>query len=421
MNILIAGFTDSSAIAIERAASSAVSSKLDFRYFQRRTVSIADGKLDAIADQTPEQQACFACIVNLLGMGWGRWSFENQVRLDEFIAGRPSLVILPPGNVGQWAVVHTNMAPEMLRMQLQHPLTSSALQDAFKTLRKASQQKAAAVAVDQNIDGASSKERGLGRFGAPAAPKVVDVAAATQAKLQITGQVLTPTPLQLSKEACDTVFAVFPDIAKNQYIKMIFNCATMTQPSFLKISAQSGVIFCPAENWLVSNVSLAFHKHMVQHSMMVQIARVTEVHPSSVPSYAAQLFDNWQDKKRPIPNNLWRMVYYTFYNHQPVANGNINFKLNHFPNFGRMRLVPDVFLQLALVCLGKHRSMGELKQTFPKQSPRVIELFVACAVLSGHASIEKEARHNALKPAVVLSKETIQKRSFFKTLLDKLF
>jgi hypothetical protein len=113
--------------------------------------------------------------------------------------------------------------------------------------------------------------------------------------------------------------------------------------------------------------------------------------------------------------------------------GDLKFSLHQMPNFPRLPAVPDTFLQLSLACLHQPRSVTGLVKTFAHLDPKLVHLFVICAMVSGMAQPlasrprPLDAPQNAAEPAVVVTPDAMAPApapmapGFFKSLLHRLF
>ena len=426
MNILIAGLSRGSAIAVELIAGSVWPDPTFVRVERRISASLADQSSAAID--------CDICMVDVLGLGLSRWSPAREAELNDYLLGRPTIVLVPPGVGGGWLDADGGRLVDKSKIRLQHPVSGNTLREALTKLREGLHTAAKAKAVlgrdlrqpinsDVDEHGISGHlERGKGRYGAPVVPDLPAVRQDTSGlseDARAKGYIFERTQRHVAE-----LLAACPDIEKNDYLKLVLKCLAMEQSSELRLSAQSAAVFCPAENWVASNISVIIHKRMSQHPLMVQLAEVTELQQGTAMHYAARLFDGEIDKIRPLDTTVWRLVYYIFHQTPLVARSEIRFQLTRFPNFTRMRMQPDLYLQLALVCLRQPQSIVSLQRMFSKHDPHAITLFVACAVISGMANVlvDTPVKQANISPAVNMpSLETARKRGFFKALLDKLF
>ena len=114
----------------------------------------------------------------------------------------------------------------------------------------------------------------------------------------------------------------------------------------------------------------------------------------------------------------------TFEADLPHATGDLRFQLERSPNFTRMAPQPDVFIQLALLCLRAPQSLLDLQRSFSRHDPRLVTLFVVCAVLSGTATVlpsvaDVKARQS--EPPAPAKRRNLPGLQFFRSLLEKLF
>ncbi|MFO1288373.1 MAG: hypothetical protein U1F25_18395 [Rubrivivax sp.] len=89
--LLLAGLSRQSGTAVEHVAAQALPGA--------RFIRVGDpgsrwtpADLDAAAARTA------LCIVDLLGLGWSRWSAERERDLDSLLGLKPALVLVPSGD-----------------------------------------------------------------------------------------------------------------------------------------------------------------------------------------------------------------------------------------------------------------------------------------------------------------------------------
>lgn len=236
--------------------------------------------------------------------------------------------------------------------------------------------------------------------------------------------VFSVTGYSLDENAYTALLNACPEIARNPYLNLICNIVMRRSPSELRITTRTGAVFFPAENWVASNISTAFRKRLTQHEMMLQVVQVHQLAEEHAHDRAARLFGRRGDGPRSLDAFMWSLVFTTFEQNPPVSVGDVCFQVHRFPNFARLHKMPDLFLQLSQVCMRQPQSLSGLKRLFSMHDPNVITLFVACALLSGVATLvqpsmamfgEMEGRRKAV------AQPADRRRGLLKSLLDKLF
>ena len=157
---------------------------------------------------------------------------------------------------------------------------------------------------------------------------------------------------------------------------------------------------------------------------MVKLATINQIVDGSEVKRALALFEDQHDARRPLDTTSWRLVARVYQNKPLVAQSDLRFQLFRFPNFTYLRNSPDIFLQLALLCMRQPQTIYGIYQLFPKQDKQLINLFITCAILSGMANVIPNTQPN--QTAVVqqvppAADKPSQSRGFFKALLSKLF
>ena len=102
-------------------------------------VLLARNARASVPPQSIAAVQCDLCVLDLLGLGWSRWSVENEARLNILLAGRSAILLLPPGNSGNWPDADGS-ANQHGRIALQRPVSTSALRDALLNIAEASEE-----------------------------------------------------------------------------------------------------------------------------------------------------------------------------------------------------------------------------------------------------------------------------------------
>lgn len=466
MKVLIAGLSDPSAVAMERIVGVVYPGAEVIR--QRRGVSMGSPKAWSVAD------GCDLCIVDLIGLGLARWTDERQLQLQSLVLNEHcAIVIAPPGDGGGW--LQALQASGTARLTLQHPLTATTVRKALADLR--AQDEAAAKATSRALSRASrpaavpiATQRPAPRVALPELVELHDVlenvpdpdpdtalaALATVSKAHVpvvpvvpvlpVSPVATaepaqaepppalavapvleeagPDPFGLTPAALNALRAACPEAGQNAYLNLICQAVLKPEPQEFQIGSHSGVVIHSAQNWVASNISAALRKRLTAHAMMLQIVESRPLAGDQALARAMRLFGRRQDGRRPLDTFMWNLAYTTFEADLPHAKGDLRFQLERSPNFTRMEPQPDVFIQLALLCLRAPQSLLDLQRSFSRHDPRLVTMFVVCAVLSGTATVlpsvaEVQAgRSEAPAPAKRRNRPGLQ---FFRSLLEKLF
>lgn len=93
----------------------------------------------SVPQQSIAAVQCDLCVLDMLGLGWSRWSIENEEQLNILLAGRSAILLLPPGNSGNWPDADGSVN-QWGRIALQRPVSTSALREALCTIADASEE-----------------------------------------------------------------------------------------------------------------------------------------------------------------------------------------------------------------------------------------------------------------------------------------
>lgn len=350
--------------------------------------------------------ACDICLLDLLGLGLGRWSDERQAEVMAFVGTRPTVLLIPPGSGGGWMLAIGRTELGVRQSLLQHPVGAALLRDA---LTKAGRQNPAPTA-----------------FTTPTASPQEDRVPAPHPT-----PVTAPPPAEhdfrrLSDGGYDALLLACPDMARSPYLNLICNIVMRRTLNEVRVTPQSGAVIHPAENWVASNIPTVIRKRLTEHEVMLQLVKVEQPPPDAAYDHAQKFFGRRVDGRRPLDAFVWSLVFTTFEKAPPVSTGDIRFVMHRFPNFTRLPHAPDLFIQLSLICLQQPRSIAELKKTFSRHDPNLVTLFVLCIVLSGMATVLQASAplpqsKPKPKPKRATATEATRKPGFFRSLLDKLF
>lgn len=195
-------------------------------------------------------------------------------------------------------------------------------------------------------------------------------------------------PSRLTAEAHLQVRLACPAVDQMPYLKLILELVLRNAPVRLQVSPQTAAVFCPAQNWVASNIPTSFRRRLTQHKLMVKLIDLQSINVAQANEQALALSGRRADGRRPLDAFLWGLVYYAFENDVPPVAGELSLHLSRLPNFTRLPDAPEVFLRLAVACLGRERTLASLLREFRVNDSGSVRLFVLCAMLSGMANGE---------------------------------
>ncbi|HRD99025.1 MAG TPA: hypothetical protein PLA97_21815, partial [Rubrivivax sp.] len=233
-----------------------------------------------------------------------------------------------------------------------------------------------------------------------------------------------PKSFGLSEQVLQTLWSLCPQAGQNAYLRLICTASLKPEPQVFQIGSHSGVVVHAGENWVASNISSAMRRRLTAHPLMLQIVETRTLQDAEAHATAARFFGRRQDGRRPLDTFLWGLVYSTFVAAPPPVRGDLRFRLERFPNFTRMAPQPDLFIQLALLSLRAPQSINGLVRSFSRHDPRLVTLFVLCAVLSGTARVwegSSEATDGKVATPAPPPRRNLPGVQFFRSLLEKLF
>ncbi|HMS26856.1 MAG TPA: hypothetical protein PKC80_05730 [Burkholderiaceae bacterium] len=453
MKILLIGLSRGSAIAVEMLAS-VVWSDPEYARIERN--------MTATLGEIPRQMRDYdLCMIDLLGIGYSRCNAEREIALKQIILSRPALIFIPPGSGGGW------LTSEMLQdcklqtakhcLQVQHPISTTILREAMKELQrkislkmhdtdlpanKLESKQISTSLADKQVtphqeiynfetiadivsDTTELTRKGLGRWGGPQhkLPSISNQNLSANA-IEQGAQIPPVAPFKLTEFNYAYLIAAAPALKDNQYLALTYQCLLYPNPTELRIASHSATVFCPNENWVASNVSKALVSRMISHGMMVKLATVSHITDDNQKQRALALSSDQTDKRKALDAEVWRLVFHVMREKPIFSNVDVRFQLNRFPNFTRIHGMPDVYIQLALLCMRQPQTLKGLQSLFPQQDPQLITLFVACALSSGMANVLTHTSSYPKPTAESLPMFThkpARNRSFLRSLFDKLF
>ena len=453
MKILLIGLSRGSAIAVEMLAS-VVWSDPEYARIERN--------MTATLGEIPREMRDYdLCMIDLLGIGYSRCTAEREMALKQVIHSRPALIFIPPGSGGGWlnSVMLQDCQAQTSDhcLTVQHPISTTVLRETMKDLhRKMSMQTQAThtPAINQEItlppkihavklenqkqetyslesladivtDTSELTRKGLGRWGGPIAKRQpISNHNSTLNLLDQGTQLPAVAPFTLTEFNYAYLIAAAPELKENQYLALTYQCLLYPNPTELRIATHATTVFCPHENWVASNVSKALVSRMINHELMVKLAMVNQISDESQKERALALSSDQSDKRKALDAEVWRLVFYVMRDKPLLTNVDVRFQLNRFPNFTRIHGMPDVYIQLALLCMRQPQTLKGLQSLFPKENSQLIALFVCCALSSGMATALPSASQIEKPRAETLPTFThkpARSRSFLRSLLDKLF
>ena len=453
MKILLIGLSRGSAIAVEMLAS-VVWNEPEYARIERN--------MTATLGEIPREMRDYdLCMIDLLGIGYSRCTAEREMALKQVIQSRPALIFIPPGSGGGWlnsvmlqdCQVHT--AAHCLTVQ--HPISTTILREAMKDLHRRMSLKSQSsnlpvinqfdtqhaeknagnhptqklenydleTLADIVTDTSELARKGMGRWGGPIAkrPPISNQHSFVNS-LGNGAQLPAVTPFTLTEFNYAYLIAAAPELKENHYLALTYQCLLYPKSTELRIATHATTVFCPIENWVASNVSKALVSRMINHEMMVKLAKVLQISDDTQKKRALELSSDQSDKRKALDAEVWRLVFYVMRDKPLLSNVDVRFQLNRFPNFTRIHGMPDLYIQLSLLCMRQPQTLKGLQSLFPKKNSQLIALFVCCALSSGMATVlttTNPIEKTKTESLPVFTHKPARSRSFLRSLLDKLF
>lgn len=334
-------------------------------------------------------------IVDLNGMGFSQWSPARQSYLQQRIlrCGH-ALLLAPVGNGGGWLDASI---PGCL--VLQQPISTAAVRSALSALNaKEHAPKTAAHPHQGPVSGHTSPAPVLSSapMPAPCAP--------------------TPYAYAMLKDTCPAAF-------ENAFLNLMLDMAVHPGAQEFTISDHWGCVMQPMEGWVACNISTPLRLRLTQHPLMLKLIQVKPLENSKALENARYFYGQRSDGRRPLDTFLWALTFNTLKGISINTKKDLRIHLHKFPNFTRLPAMPDLFIQLALLCMRGPQSIHGLQRLFPSHTHPSIVLFTICAVLSGCATVAASAQDKPIphQKTNTLPTKPAAPRSFLRALLKKLF
>lgn len=373
------------------------------------------------------------CVVDLMGIGWDRCTPEREAALHEGMLGdRPAIVLLPAGG-GGWgeSPALENRSPQ--RIALAQPASMNALLDAMMRLPQGNielrprddrpaRARCEAMAVPAGGEPAKAGE------STPSPPGPALAAEGTQAGARpaTAGTPKATIAFRLRRADRRALFGACPRLRDQAFLNVVLDLLERGKSCELRIGHRAVAVFCPQRNWVASNLSVALRRRIAQHRPMLDLIEVRPLTPAEAASAAQPLFGRRRDGRRALDTFVFSFVCGLLSDDPPEVDGNFEFNLGRLPDFTRLPLADDLFMQMALYAMRRPMTVAGLRAAFARDEPRRADLFVVCAVLSNMASAPATvaaavAASGAAAAGAPMPRAPAAQRGFIRSLLARLF
>ncbi|HLR86762.1 MAG TPA: hypothetical protein VK064_02630 [Wenzhouxiangella sp.] len=424
MKILLAGLLERDAAAIN------ILVRMAWRDHQ--VVSLPRSLSLTIPDQDNTARSCKCCIIDLAGLGLRRYSTENESRLQEFLSGRPAVLIVRGGGEGWLSAGLTDRIGPAIEF-VTSPYTTATLRTALKTvmtaatrpaIKRESADSTTGSAVQQQYSTASRPAHPSGRPSRqPAWKRALTFAQRQENTSGATAgtRVSAPTALsEASKTGGELLFRVFPelsDLPELQLFKRITGSGSL--PVLLDFKNGPVIVINRAQGWLATRDSLSDLIKAHKDPGLTDSLRLKTIPAESVESVVRERFDGeYYRVQRPLDEATWELVSEALSGVTLNPNAQAAFQLRRIPNFTRLKRINPIDLQLAAVCAHAPQTVDLLLNAFARHRDDVLR-FVALCFASGLASLTELPVDGGVSfsPSPAARKAS---RGFFRSLMEKL-
>ena len=475
--ILLAGIVDKEAAAIEIM--------VGMYWREHTCVTLGrNAELSLPRQSSPACTACQLCIVDLFGLGMRRHSEAHEQRLLEFLGRRPAVLLVRGLETGwmerAWPVtarqqVQCLMAPynaQSLRnaisqlLQAQEALPDTTPQEPTRVPNMPSNAGTANAPLPawRRAEEFAKRLQQVGsRPVALTAPPLRTPLADVDKSVQPAPALATPTtavpltdwqasgwtqkvapalqPLAdqagaagLGRGAMESLLAMCPMLRSLPIVALAMKIVTSKSPQLLKVQPDTEIVLNFRQGWLVSNLSILSLRKLASTltPQLASSAHAVQLSEPYIESLVRQRFNGrFLGVQVALDEVTWHLLGDAIKDQTLVPTGDMRIQLRRFPNFNALGDTTSFDIQLATLCACAPHWVSDLLRAFPRQEQAVLR-FVVLATASGLMGVLADESPNAQAqqgPApVAWPKKSLDpepqvraQRSFFKSLLEKLF
>lgn len=442
--ILLAGLTDQEAAAIEIL--------IGMHWRGRHVVTIPRNTSLSVPPQHDAAQACGSCVIDLFGFGMRRHSPDNQMRLLQFLRGRPA-VLLIWGSGGGWLESPLNARGDARLAWINLHYTSAQMLEGLKRISVNDAPRAAQPGLAHRAPApepalvqehpapvpdmtaelpawrralALAEQIKAGKSGSgiktSTPPRPAPVTGHDLAQAPVAPHAPTPAPgaTGLCTDTLQTILAAIPQVRQLPLTGLIVRIAAAEGPQLLRTSDGATFAIDTRQGWLASGLSVEALVKLLQTPGMHESTALTPIAPRHVEDSLRRLsMERHAHERSALDIVLWELLSDALSDVALEARGDFSIRLRRFPNFTQLSRVGRLDIQLAAICARTSQSLTDLARAFPRNTQDVYR-FALLSSLSGAALVQSTAGGHRASAARAAPQVPAQ-RGFFKSLLDKLF
>ena len=352
-------------------------------------------------------------VLDLPALGLARWSVAAEADLLQLLQGR-SAVVLRPTAEENWTQVHTGAQSSQMLAWLTKPYSSDAMRNALQTACAAPRRSQKMVASTSRPDIPARALR-----PAPMAPQTRPADGRHPGAPARADTVPPRGSCALTATDIAALHTAFPQLQSHALLARMVQALGSGHAQELHLSLRHSILLHPGEGWVASNAGMPLISSVCQNNEMANAFALREL--SDV--QAQHRLQHLQLVPQALDPFLWSLASLTVGQSPLRLARDARLQLKGFPDYTRLPLVPDLFIQLAAICVRLPQTLTGLQAAFPACDPQLIRRFAYFCATSGLGQLSLvEGPLPAAAPTVArMPVKVAVKQGFFSALFKKLF
>ncbi len=236
----------------------------------------------------------------------------------------------------------------------------------------------------------------------------------------------------LGRGAMDALLAMFPSLLSLPIVTLGMKIVTSKGPQLLKAQPDTEIVLSFRQGWLVSSLSAPELRKLALTPYLANFIHVVHLPEQHVEDLVRQRFNGrFRRAQTALDELTWHLFDDAIRGQTLVPTGDMRIQLRRFPNITALGDATSLDIQLATICACAPHNVSDLLRAFPRQEQAVLR-FVVLATASGLMSVITQDAPNTpaqqMLPTAASPEKSLAsgpqvraQRSFFKSLLEKLF
>ena len=236
----------------------------------------------------------------------------------------------------------------------------------------------------------------------------------------------------LGRGAMDALLTMFPSLQNLPIVALGMKIVTSKGPQLLKAQPDTEIVLSFRQGWLVSSLSIPELRKLALTPYLANFIHVAHLPEQHVEDLVRQRFNGrFRRAQIALDEVTWNLFDDAIRGQTLVPTGDMRIRLRRFPNITALGNTTSFDIQLATICACAPHHVSDLLRAFPRQEQAVLR-FVVLATASGLMSViaqdapiipaqQVPARAASIEKPLASGPQMRAQRSFFKSLLEKLF